>query len=245
MSAPFPEARAFLTARPFAHRGLHGRDRSENGMAAFDAAIEGGFGIECDVRLSRDGVPMVFHDAALARMTGADGRMDARAAAELDALRLPDGGAIPRLSALLARTGQATPLLIELKVDGQHIGPRVGPLCRAVARALEPWAGAPVAIMSFNPRAVRWFARHRPGQARGLVITARDKGRWRGRIERALALWLAKPDFLACDIRDLPSLGRPARRAGLPVLSWTVRTEDERATARAFADQIIFERVDD
>ncbi|MGE4321408.1 MAG: glycerophosphodiester phosphodiesterase family protein [Sphingobium sp.] len=232
---------SFLTERPFAHRGLHGRGRSENGMAAFDAAIQAGFGIECDIRLSRNGVPMVFHDATLARMTGAEGRLDARMAARIDALRLPDGGAIPRLSALLARTGYATPVLIELKPGHR----RAGPLCRAVAAALDPWPGAPVAVMSFHPGAVHWFAQHRPMQARGLVLTARDKGYWRGRAERTLALWTTKPDFLACDVRDLSSLSRHARRAGLPVLSWTVRTRAERAMAHALADQIIFEDSDD
>jgi hypothetical protein len=65
-----PDVLRALTARPFAHRGLHGPRVSENGMAAFAAAVAGQYGIECDVRLSRDGVPMVFHDAALARMTG-------------------------------------------------------------------------------------------------------------------------------------------------------------------------------
>ena len=66
----------------FAHRGLHGAGASENGMAAFNAAIAQGYGAECDVRLSRDGVAMVFHDAALSRVTGVEGVVAGRTAAQ-------------------------------------------------------------------------------------------------------------------------------------------------------------------
>ncbi|MCP1469901.1 glycerophosphoryl diester phosphodiesterase [Sphingobium sp. OAS761] len=241
MSGPRPD-RAFLTARPFAHRGLHGPCASENGMAAFDAAITAGFGIECDARASRDGVAFLFHDAGMARMTGRDDRIAALDAVAIDAITLPDGGTIPRLSGLLARCGGRVPLLVEIKAPDRQ----VGPLCMSVARAADAWPGAPVAVMSFNPAVGRWFARHRPATVRGLVVTAQGKGVLRGRVERTLALLLAKPDFLACDIRDLPSsFTRRARARGLPVLSWTVRTDAERARASVHADQMIFERPHD
>ena len=68
----------------------------------------------------------------------------------------------------------------------------------------------------------------------------------KGRIERHLALWRAKPDFLAYDIRDLPSRFAAAqRRRGLPILTWTVRSEADRARAAAHADQIIYETIDE
>ena len=112
-----------------------------------------------------------------------------------------------------------------------------------MADDLAAWPGAPVAIMSFDPRVPAWFARHRPDIARGLVVTQQGRRSLRGMIERHLALSLAHPDFLACDIRDLPSpFSRRARRRGLPVLTWTVRSEADRASAAAHADQIIFER---
>ncbi|WP_405053540.1 glycerophosphodiester phosphodiesterase family protein [Sphingobium sp. WCS2017Hpa-17] len=211
-------------------------------MAAFDAAIAGHFGIECDVRASRDGVAFVFHDAALTRMTGRDAAVAALDAAILDQITLPDGGAIPRLSALLTRCGGQTPLLVEIKADGRQ----VEAVCAAVARDLAAWPDAPVAVMSFNPWAVRWFVRQRVGQVKGLVVTQQGKGWLRGWIERALALWLSTPDFLACDIRDLPSrLSRHAQARGLSVLTWTVRSEADRASAASHAAQIIFERARD
>lgn len=207
-------------------------------MAAFHAAIAQGYGIECDVRLSRDGVAMVFHDASLPRLTGVEELVSDRPAVGLEQIRLEDGGGIPRLETLLQACGRTVPLLIELKVVGRH----VGPLCAAVARDLAAYPDALAAVMSFNPIAMRWFARHMPEQVRGLVVTEQGDAGWRGAARRGLALWVARPDFIACDVRDLPSpFTAEARERGLPVLTWTVRTEAEHAAAAAHADQIIFE----
>ncbi|HEX7741333.1 MAG TPA: glycerophosphodiester phosphodiesterase family protein, partial [Sphingobium sp.] len=218
MSGRRPDRLSFLTDRPFAHRGLHGAGVSENGMAAFRAAIAQGCGVECDARASRDGVAMLFHDAGLLRMTGVEGVLSDCAAEALDRLALPDGGAIPRLAELLALCGDNVPLLIEVKVKGRS----VAPICTAVARDLTRYPQAPAAVMSFNPLALRWFAQHMPQTVRGLVVTEQGKRGWRGAIQRGLALGVSRPDFIACDIRDLPSsFAARVRRRGLPVLTWT------------------------
>ncbi len=211
-------------------------------MAAFDAAIAAGLGIECDVRLSRDGVAFVFHDAMLDRLTGESGPLAARTAVALDGVTLHDGGAIPRLSMLLAKIGKTTPLLVEIKADGR----RVEKMCATVRDDVRDAAGAFVAIMSFNPMVGRWFARYAPDVPRGLVVTQQGKRSIRGRLQRALALCVAKPDFLACDIRHLPSpFASRFRATGRPVLTWTVRSAAQRAMAAVHADQIIFEHADD
>jgi glycerophosphoryl diester phosphodiesterase len=211
-------------------------------MAAFRAAIAAGYGIECDVRVSRDGVPFVFHDADLRRMAGREEVMAKLDAAMLDDVRLPDGGAVPRLAALLELCCDRTPLLVEIKAEGSH----VRALCQAVADTVARHETVPVAIMSFNPHVVRWFARQRCGQLRGLVVTQQGKGRLRAAVEQALALWIARPDFLACDIRDLPTaLSRRTRSRGLPVLTWTVRSAADHGRAAEHADQIIFEAARD
>ena len=59
----------WLTRRPIAHRGLHDGNRkiAENSMAAFRAAMEAGYAIECDIHIAADGVPVVFHDGDLVR----------------------------------------------------------------------------------------------------------------------------------------------------------------------------------
>ena len=227
-----------LAARPVAHRGLHGNGRIENSRAAFAAAIAAGYGIELDVQASRDGEAVVFHDYALDRLTAEAGEVAARALAELRAIPLAaTDEAIASLPEILALIGGRVPLLIEVKTPERH----VGRLCRAVARALVDYAG-PVGVMSFNPEVGRWFARHAPHTLRGLVVSEQGKRGLRGRIERKLGLIRAKADFLACDIRDLPSaFAATCRARGMPVLTWTVRSEADRARAAAHADQIIHE----
>jgi len=223
-----------LIARPFAHRGLHGGGLVENSRAAFEAAIAAGDGIEFDVQASADGQAMVFHDYGLERLTSAHGRLAETAAADLGRIALNGAGeTIPTLEEVLTLIGGRAGLLIEVKSPGW----RVGALCRVVADAFEGYDG-PVAVMSFNPAVPRWFAHHAPDVLRGLVVM--EEGRpARHQLRRRLALHWSRADFLAYDIRDLPS--RFAVGSGLPVLTWTVRTATQRATAAAYADQIIHE----
>ena len=228
---------AALIARPFAHRGLHGPGRIENSRAAFAAAIAAGSGIELDVQASADGQAMVFHDADLARLADARGALAAWSAAELGQFRLQGSDErIPTLVEILALIGGRAPLLIEVKSPKRA----VGALCRSVAAALQSYIGA-VGVMSFNPEVGHWFARHAPERLRGLVVTEQGKG-LKGLVERPLALWRSRADFLAYDIRDLPSRFADAQRAkGMPVLTWTVRSLADRARAAEHASQIIYE----
>ena len=234
-SSPSRQARlALLFAKPFAHRGLHGGGIVENSRAAFRAAIEAGHGIELDVQASADGEAIVFHDYELGRLTGNAGRLAEMSAAALGAIPLTgESEGLPTLKEILALIEGRAPLLIEVKSPGR----RVDTLSRAVRRALEGYEG-PVSVMSFNPSVPRWFALHAPDILRGLVVT--EEGRpERGRLKRRLSLLWSKADFLAYDIRDLPSAFAAA--SGLKVATWTVRSEAQRATAAAHADQIIYE----
>ncbi|HEY5711023.1 MAG TPA: glycerophosphodiester phosphodiesterase family protein [Allosphingosinicella sp.] len=226
-----------LIARPFAHRGLHGDGRIENSRAAFEAAIAAGHGIELDVQASLDGEAMVFHDYDLGRLAEGEGKLAAMTAAELGRIALKGSDeTIPTLREVLSLIGGKAPLLIEVKSPGREIGA----LSRSVAAALTSYIG-PVAVMSFNPEVGRWFARNAPDVLRGLVVTEAGK-RWRGALTRQFALWRSRAEFLAYDIRDLPSSFAGAQRLkGLPVLTWTCRTVADRARAAEHADQIIYE----
>jgi glycerophosphoryl diester phosphodiesterase len=236
--APPAERVAFLSAQPFAHRGLWSGSVPENSRAAFAAALAGGHGIECDVQLSRDGEPFVFHDDELDRLTGEAGPLRDRSGAAL--ARIPLGGSaecMPRLEEVLALVGGRVPMLIELKASNRS----VGGLCLAVRRALEGYRGK-VGVMSFNPEAVGWFRVHAPRIVRGLVVTEAGRRNLRGRMERHASLWRARPDFLAYDVRDLPSAFAASVRArGIPVLAWTVRGAEAERVASAHADEIIYE----
>jgi glycerophosphoryl diester phosphodiesterase len=239
--APAPEPRriAPLIAYPYAHRGLHGRGVIENSRGAFLAAIAAGHGIELDVQASRDGDAFVFHDYELERLSEGSGAVSALGSDDLARVRLKGSDeTVADLPEILTLIAGKVPLLIEVKARDR----KVGPLCLSVFRALDGYRGA-VGVMSFNPEVGRWFALHGPRILRGLVVTE-GRRKWRGGLARRLALWRSQAQFLAYDVRDLPSrFAARARRRGLPVFTWTCRNAEDRARAAAHADQPIYETV--
>lgn len=237
--APLPRRVAWMREWTFAHRGLHDGDVPENSPTAFAAAMAAGLGIECDVQRTADRRAVVFHDWEFDRLTGEAGPVVDRRAADIEQIML-DGteDTIPTLERMLDQIAGQVPLLIEIK---SRKGMRVNQLCLAVHRALEGYRGHH-AVMSFDPRVSQWFARHSPTTVRGLVITEENSGGVLGRLRRHSALWYAKPDFLAYDIRDLPSgFASAQRKRGLPLLTWTVRSALLRDRAAQFADAPIAE----
>jgi len=239
--APSPDPRriAWLDQWAYAHRGLFGPGVPENSPAAFAAAISRRRGIECDTQNSRDGIAMVFHDDGLERLTAESGPLGQRTAAELDTIRLRGGNDhVPSLREVLDQVSGAVPLLIELKSRGNV---SAGTQCAPVRHALAGYRGRH-AIMSFDPRLVRWFADHAPQTVRGLVVTEEHARTLRGQLQRRLALWHARPEFLAYDINDLPSrFAAVQRRRGLPILTWTVRSAEQQRRAMLHADARIAE----
>ncbi|MCW1383193.1 glycerophosphodiester phosphodiesterase family protein [Novosphingobium sp. KCTC 2891] len=239
--APAADRVGWLTRTTYAHRGLHGGGAPENAPSAFALAVERGLGIECDVQRTSDGQAVVFHDWELDRLTGASGPVIDRSAAQLQTLALAggsEGDTIPGLRRVLELVAGRVPLLIEIKSKRQM---HVVPLCLAVRRMLEGYRG-PVAVMSFDPRVSRWFDRHSSHVVRGLVMTEDGRSTLLARVRRHLALWHARPDFLAYDVRDLPSRFAAAqRRRGLPLLTWTVRSPELAERAHDHADAAIAE----
>ncbi len=226
-----------LFAKPFAHRGLHGRGIIENSRAAFRAAIQAGHGIELDVQASADGEAIVFHDYELGRLTDVRGKVADRTAEQLAAIPLKgEQLGLPTLAEIIDLVRGDAAVLVEVKSPGR----RIATISRRVDWILTG-SSCPVAVMSFNPSVSRWFAKNAPEVLRGLVVTEGGKPR-RSRVKRAFALWWSKADFLAYDIRDLPSASAAKARAdGMKVATWTVRTEAQRETAASHADQIIYE----
>ena len=236
--AEHAQAPAWLTERPYAHRGLHGPGRLENSRAAFEAAIGAGFGIELDVQVSRDGRAMVIHDADLSRLTGDRGLVAERDWAELRRVALNGTTeTIPDLDEILDLIGGRCPLLIEVKTGRRS----ARALCRDISARLSSYRGD-AAIMSFNPQIGSWFARNAPQITRGLVVTERNRKGIRGKVERRLALWRSRAQFLAYDIKSLPSpMAAAARSSGLALLTWTVANAHDEEAAAIYADQIIHE----
>ena len=224
----------------YAHRGLHSDGGAiENSPSAFRAAVQSGLGIECDIQRSRDGMAMVYHDWDFTRLLGRADAGETLDAADWRKLRYAGLEEGPfGLSDLLELIGGRVPLLIEIK---SRLGYDVERSCEIVARTLEGYEGRH-AVMSFDPRASRWLRTHSPQTIRGLVIRQDRHPDARTGIARHVALWIARPDFIAFDVRALPDpFAASLRAAGFPLLTWTVKTPQLRAIARAHADALITE----
>jgi glycerophosphoryl diester phosphodiesterase len=218
----------WLMRTPIAHRGLHAAadGRPENSLAAFAHACALGFPAEMDVRLTRDGEVVVFHDRALQRLTGASGIVEERTAAELRGLRLlGTAEPVPLLRDVLDLVAGRVPLLIELKPSAP--GPE---LEHAVVEALAGYEGE-VAISSFHRRALRALDRAGAPQAVGQL------SRW-----RPVPAVGVRPAFLGRHVASAPlRVASPRRGAGPVVLAWTVRSAEQARRALRFVDNYIFE----
>jgi glycerophosphoryl diester phosphodiesterase len=238
--------RDWLTARPVAHRGLHDAAAGviENTPSAFRAAIAGSYAIECDLQITADGEAMVHHDDALGRLTDGTGRLADLPAADLKCVPFKaTGDHMLTLGELCDLVGGRVTLFLELKsrFDGDLR------LAERAANVLRSYGG-PVALMSFDPEPVARLKTIAPALTRGLVAQRRDRANRdekesRHGIRYAGHALSAGLQFLAYRVKDLPSplpfIARNIMR--LPLLTWTVRTAEDRERAQAWADQMIFE----
>lgn len=237
----YPAAPSWLRDTPLAHRGLHGDGRPENSLPAFVAARDAGYGVELDVHLTSDGVPVVVHDRDLERTTGAPGRVVKLTAAEVAARRLLGGDErIPTLADALDVL-RSTPVMIECK----SFGATAGRLERVVADVLADHAG-PCCVAGFNPATGRWFRRNRPEVVRAL--TAGPLEHLPKPVRRRLAaltdLAAVAPHAVSYDLQGLPSdVTDRWRDEGRTLVTWTVADEDELTRALDLADNLIFERL--
>ncbi|MCX8507881.1 MAG: glycerophosphodiester phosphodiesterase family protein [Rhodobacteraceae bacterium] len=248
MPTELPEA--FLTL-PIAHRAYHDRaaGHPENSRAAVRAAIAAGYAIEIDIQPSADGVPMVFHDYDLRRLTGVAGRIRGRTATDLEALKLLTGNeGIPTLAEILAIVAGQVPLLIEIKDQDGAMGPDVGDLERSVAAVLAGYQG-PLALMSFNPHSVAALANAAPHLPRGLTTSAYAPQDWpllpstvRDHLRQIPDLHSTGSCFISHEAADLdrPLVAR-LRTQGTAILCWTIRSAEAEAKARQVAQNITFE----
>jgi glycerophosphoryl diester phosphodiesterase len=239
----------WLTARPVAHRGLHDRERGiiENMPGAVSAAIAGNFAIEVDLQPSADGEAMVHHDDVLDRLTQGSGALRQHSAAALQQVAFKDTTErMMTLGGLCELVGGRVPLVIEVK--SQFNGDEA--IIERIAIVLQDYTG-PVALMSFDPDKVSAIRQRLPHLSRGIVAERSYDGAYWAKLtpqqrHSMTALRHAprtRPDFVAYNVNDLPAPAPWIARNlfGLPLLTWTVRTGEQRTRATAHADQMIFE----
>jgi glycerophosphoryl diester phosphodiesterase len=227
----------WLTARPIAHRGLHDMNqaRFENTLSAFEAAAAGGYAIECDVVLSAEGVPMVFHDFTLERLTSETGAVIGRTSAELGNLHI--GGTadhIPTLAEALALVAGRVPIIIELKGHDETDMRLVG----AVGNVLAGYQGH-AAIMSFD----HWLIRRFQHDAAGLPAGLTAEGTKASDLEQHFSMLSANLSFISYNVHHLPNpfISFCRQKLAMPVITWTVREPQTVALTQAHADQMTFE----
>jgi glycerophosphoryl diester phosphodiesterase len=232
----------WLIARPIAHRGLHDAAAGiiENTSSAVTAAIAGNYGIEVDLQVTSDGDAVVHHDDALGRLTEGSGRLGQLTSAELRRVSFKStADRMLTLGDLCDLVAGRAPLLLELK---SHFDADER-LARRVADLVSRYSG-PVAAMSFDPAQLRMLRNNAPSLRRGLVAQRRSAAPAHKHLDdwSGLSPFLRGPQFLAYAVKDLPATAPLlAKLFGVPVLTWTVRSEEDRRRAARWTDQIIFE----
>lgn len=229
----------------FAHRGLHDNaaDAPENSMAAFRKAVEAGFGMELDVQVTKDGVPVIFHDFTLNRTCGAEGKPAECTYEELQAYTLCNSvERIPRLADLLAMVDGRVPLIVEIKAETADVS-----CCTVIDEMLRAYRGA-YCIESFNPMVLWWFRRNHNEAVRGqLSSNFRKEGVYWNVLHFAMTHllfnFLTKPDFIAYnhEFREEPGRRICRRLYRHPAAAWTIRSEQELAAAGEEFDVFIFD----
>lgn len=227
-----------------AHRGLHKKNGAipENSLAAFQAAIDKGYAIECDLNITKDNVVVVFHDINLKRLTGLNKNISDVTYDEIKDLKLLiSDQKIPRLIDLLALVNQQVPLLIDLKPLGD-----IKKLCESFMTVMKHYKG-PWAVFSFHPNAVLWFKKNYPDIIRGQISAYFEDDTHMKRptkflMKRFFFNNFTKPDFVSYYIHDLPNKHvDKQKKKGITVISYAAQTQKEFDFVKSQYDNVVFE----
>ena len=232
----------------YAHRGYHDGNVAvpENSLASFTAAIEAGYGIELDVQLSADNVPMVFHDADLERICGVEGKIWDYTCAELQQMKLfGTDETIPTLVEALALIDGQVPILLEYKMDKVDTD-----VCAYSHEILKDYDG-PYAIQCFHPFALFWYRRNANDVPRGIIAKNfirenREKGEKSDIIDflttNLMLNVIGYPDFIAYDWQDADYFAlKLTRLMGAPTSTWTLKDPAHYEAVKGEFDLYTFE----
>ena len=228
----------WLVSRPIAHRGLHDGNLAvpENSLAAAKAAIAGGYAIECDVQLSADGTPHIFHDDTLERLTGSTGAFRDLDDAGIAALRLAGTDeTIPTVAVFLSAISGNVPVVMELK----GLGPdRDAGYVDRLAPIIATYDG-PLALMSFD----LWLVDQMLGAKLERPIGLTAEGMGEAQLTEHRSVFGRGCDFVSYNVHHLPNrfIDWAREEKAAPVISWTVRTPEDVGRSTSHCDQMTFE----
>lgn len=235
-----PQHAAWLRDTPIAHRGLHNSRFDENSLGAFTNAISGGYGIELDVRLTKDGVPVVIHDDNLDRLFGVDNSVSKIPLADLKELKLPKSGeAVPTFAEAMAHIGGQVPVLIEVKDFGLP-----GKLEAKVLDILEGYEGE-YALQSFNPLVCRWLRKRDAKLTVGLLLddVPFPKSRYLNNLKDNVFSAIGSPGFIAYNYSVVnDEVVKGYRASDVTVLGYGLHDDALAGKEyKSYVDNIIFE----
>ncbi|MCM1043658.1 MAG: hypothetical protein NC350_05620 [Corallococcus sp.] len=232
----------WLTDKYIAHRGLFDNITiPENSLSAFNNAVQNNFAIETDVQMTSDGYLVVFHDDTLMRMTGEEGLLCEKTYEQLTHLRLLNTDCrIPTFDEFLKEVNGKVELVIEIKTHKN-----IGVVEQKIVDRLKTYNGQ-YCIESFNPFIVRWFKKHAPHIVRGqLSCDYKDAPmpKWQCRMLKNLRFskWNGS-QFIAYNAASIETNKFVAKfRKRIPVLCWTIKSQQQHNTLRTHYDNIIFD----
>ena len=237
--------------RPFekvyvAHRGLHNAEKGipENSMAAFRAAVEGGYGIELDVQLTRDKKLVVFHDKSLERICGVKKNLTDLTYEQLQTYRLlGTQERIPLFEDVLNLVAGKSPLIIEIKAEGHCFR-----ATRMICERMESYRGV-YCIESFHPLCIRWIKRHYPEIIRGQLsmnyfLEEADRPFYQKLVMTSMIFnCFSRPDFIAYKHSQKEQFSYRLLRKLYPVenVAWTIKSQEQLEQARDVFQVMIFD----
>jgi len=233
-----------LKDRHYAHRGLHDNRTSapENSLKAFELAVEAGYGIEMDVQLSKDNIPVVFHDKTLKRMCGKEGYVWDYTLEELKKLTLKESQEkIPTFEEVLKLIDGKVPLIIEYKMDNPTVK-----VCELGNQLLSSYKGV-YCIESFHPKAVRWYRKNRPDIVRGQLSMDFSKDEKYNAfyfvvMTYMLSNFITRPDFIAYNYKDEHILSRRlCKKLGGLAVAYTIKSQEAYEKVKDKFDLFIFD----
>ena len=218
-------------ARPITHRGYFDNiNIPENSIEAFKKSIAYQYCIECDVVMSKDHEVIVFHDNDLNRMANLDLKVSELSSQELKKVNLLNTQlTIPTLDEILYSINAKTPLMIEIK-KGSH--PKIEERIIEIIRSYD----GPICLKAFEIDSIKWIKENAPYIKYGLIGSNLDLS-----IDNLIELGI---DFLSYDINFINDpIVKLAQNNGIPVVTWTINTEEKYKKVKKLADNIIFENI--
>lgn len=236
----------------YSHRGLHdaGLSAPENSLKAFERSAVKGYGITADVRITRDGVPVVFADTELYRMCGTEGEIESLTLQEVKDLTLAGTDQkIPTLKEMLKNVDCRVPILLNLHVKKGNYAR----LCEAVTRNIDVYDGL-FAIESIDPRVLFWFRRQRDEYIRVQMVDYAHRVNSSRVSSKVSRVWdflcssllfnvFAAPDAISENMDNHYAPGTLLCRFlyHVPVIDWTIRNENDYELVRTDGSIVVFD----